>query len=280
LSRKSVSPESVQHSRTIGQPRISAAKAASSAWPWELARRVGLSAPPCLRRVRALEEAGIIRGYRALLDSRTIGQPRISAAKAASSAWPWAASCTMAKHTTSWELQADGSITNVELARRVGLSAPPCLRRVRALEEAGHRPAAHLGREGGELRLALGRELHHGEAHDLVAQLRELQADGSITNVELARRVGLSAPPCLRRVRALEQHSRTIGQPRISAAKAASSAWPWAASCTMAKHTTDFLLKCVAPNLGAFQQLVGHLTGLPNVRTVRTRLVRAPGFHG
>src|SRR5215207_10647205 len=35
------------------------------------------------------------------------------------------------------ELQADGSITNVELARRVGLSAPPCLRRVRALEKAG-----------------------------------------------------------------------------------------------------------------------------------------------
>ena len=35
------------------------------------------------------------------------------------------------------ELQADGSITNVELARRVGLSAPPCLRRVRALENAG-----------------------------------------------------------------------------------------------------------------------------------------------
>src|SRR3712207_3651780 len=36
------------------------------------------------------------------------------------------------------ELQNDGSITNVELARRVGLSAPPCLRRVRALEEAGY----------------------------------------------------------------------------------------------------------------------------------------------
>ena len=35
------------------------------------------------------------------------------------------------------------------------------------------------------------------------AILKELQADGSITNVELARRVGLSAPPCLRRVRAL-----------------------------------------------------------------------------
>src|ERR1700761_1794554 len=34
-------------------------------------------------------------------------------------------------------LQADGRMTNVELAGRVGISAPPCLRRVRALEEAG-----------------------------------------------------------------------------------------------------------------------------------------------
>ncbi|MCC2113411.1 MAG: AsnC family protein, partial [Hyphomicrobiales bacterium] len=32
--------------------------------------------------------------------------------------------------------------------------------------------------------------------------LKELQEDGRITNVELARRVGISAPPCLRRVRA------------------------------------------------------------------------------
>src|SRR5258708_12720589 len=36
------------------------------------------------------------------------------------------------------ELQDDGRITNVELARRVGISAPPCLRRVRALKEAGY----------------------------------------------------------------------------------------------------------------------------------------------
>jgi DNA-binding Lrp family transcriptional regulator len=35
------------------------------------------------------------------------------------------------------ELQDDGRMTNVELARRVGISAPPCLRRVRALEQAG-----------------------------------------------------------------------------------------------------------------------------------------------
>ena len=36
------------------------------------------------------------------------------------------------------DLQADGRITNVELSRRAGISAPPCLRRVRALEEAGY----------------------------------------------------------------------------------------------------------------------------------------------
>ena len=39
----------------------------------ELARRVGISAPPCLRRVRALEEAGFIKGYRALLDEKKLG---------------------------------------------------------------------------------------------------------------------------------------------------------------------------------------------------------------
>ena len=35
------------------------------------------------------------------------------------------------------ELQEDGKMTNVELAKRVGISAPPCLRRVRSLEEQG-----------------------------------------------------------------------------------------------------------------------------------------------
>ena len=35
------------------------------------------------------------------------------------------------------ELQDDGRITNVELATRVGLTAPPCLRRVRGLEDSG-----------------------------------------------------------------------------------------------------------------------------------------------
>lgn len=39
----------------------------------ELAARVGLSAAPCWRRVRALEEAGFITGYRAILDRQKIG---------------------------------------------------------------------------------------------------------------------------------------------------------------------------------------------------------------
>ena len=39
----------------------------------ELSRRVGISAPPCLRRVKRLEEAGIIRGYRALLNAPALG---------------------------------------------------------------------------------------------------------------------------------------------------------------------------------------------------------------
>jgi Lrp/AsnC family leucine-responsive transcriptional regulator len=39
----------------------------------ELAERIGLSPSPCLRRVRALEESGVIAGYRALLDARRLG---------------------------------------------------------------------------------------------------------------------------------------------------------------------------------------------------------------
>ena len=37
--------------------------------------------------------------------------------------------------------------------------------------------------------------------------LRDLQEDGRMTNVELAKRIGISAPPCLRRVRALEENN-------------------------------------------------------------------------
>jgi Lrp/AsnC family leucine-responsive transcriptional regulator len=39
----------------------------------DLADRIGLSPSPCLRRVRALEDSGVITGYRAILDARRLG---------------------------------------------------------------------------------------------------------------------------------------------------------------------------------------------------------------
>lgn len=131
-----------------------------------------------------------------------------------------------------------------------------------------------------------------------LAILRELQADGSITNVELARRVGLSAPPCLRRVRALEESGvirgyRALLDPKplglevvcfamvqlqsqkqsdLAAFQATIKEWATVRECWTLSGDIDFILKCVAPNLSAFQAFVGELTGLPNVRNVRTAL--------
>ncbi len=130
------------------------------------------------------------------------------------------------------------------------------------------------------------------------AILKELQADGSITNVELARRVGLSAPPCLRRVRALERRAssrpigpcstrrrsasrssaspwcswRSRGRPNSRPSRITSREWPVVRECWTLSGDIDFILKCVAPNLGAFQGFVSDLTSLPNVRNVRTAL--------
>jgi DNA-binding Lrp family transcriptional regulator len=130
------------------------------------------------------------------------------------------------------------------------------------------------------------------------AILKELQADGSITNVELARRVGLSAPPCLRRVRALEAAGiikayRALldpkalgyevvcfalvqlaaqGQRELAGFEEKMAAWPIVRECWKLSGDIDFILKCVAPNLSAFQSFVADLTALPNVRNVRTAL--------
>ncbi len=130
------------------------------------------------------------------------------------------------------------------------------------------------------------------------AILRELQADGSITNVELARRVGLSAPPCLRRVRALEETGiikayRALLDPKmlgyevvcfamvqlasqkqsdLAAFQTRIKDWPAVRECWTLSGDIDFILKCVAPNLAAFQGFVTELTELPNVRNVRTAL--------
>ena len=40
----------------------------------ELAKRVGLTPPPCLRRVKRLEDAGVIAGYRAVIDPAATGR--------------------------------------------------------------------------------------------------------------------------------------------------------------------------------------------------------------
>jgi len=130
--------------------------------------------------------------------------------------------------------------------------------------------------------------------------LAELQADGAITNVELARRVGISAPPCLRRVRALEEAGMIRGYRALLDEKAlgfdltafvfvglASQAeadllafeervrnWGIVRECHLASGEIDFVLKCVAHDLRAFQAFViEDLTKAPNVESVRTSLV-------
>jgi len=130
--------------------------------------------------------------------------------------------------------------------------------------------------------------------------LSELQADGRMTNVELARRVGISAPPCLRRVRVLEEQgyikgyhadvdARELGfevqvfamvglssqaEADLSAFEEQCRAWPLVRECHMLNGEIDFILKCVAPDLSTFQSfLTGDLTAAPNVASVRTSLV-------
>lgn len=126
--------------------------------------------------------------------------------------------------------------------------------------------------------------------------LKELQADGRMTNVELARRAGISAPPCLRRVRALEEagvikgyrallDEKQLGyevtcfamvqlasqaEADLSAFVARVRAWPTVRECWTLSGEIDFILRCVAPDLKAFQSFVLELTALPNVRNVRT----------
>jgi DNA-binding Lrp family transcriptional regulator len=128
--------------------------------------------------------------------------------------------------------------------------------------------------------------------------LAELQADGRMTNVELARRVGISAPPCLRRVRALEEagfikgyralldekrlgfevtvfamvHLASQAEADLVAFEAFVRGEPLVRECWMLSGEIDFILKCVAPNLTTFQGFVARLTAEPHVRNVKTSL--------
>ena len=130
--------------------------------------------------------------------------------------------------------------------------------------------------------------------------LAELQADGRMTNVELAKRVGISAPPCLRRVRTLEEQgyirgyhaevdARELGfevqvfasvglqsqaESDLSAFEARCRDWPLVRECHMLNGEVDFILKCVAPDLSTFQRfLTEELTSADNVASVKTSLV-------
>ena len=129
--------------------------------------------------------------------------------------------------------------------------------------------------------------------------LRELQADGRMTNVELAERVGLSAPPCLRRVRALEEggvikgyhadlapmalgfNIMVFAQVGLSSQADADlrrfmdlvEQWPQVRECHMLAGETDFLLKVVAEDWESYETfLTKQLTTAPNVSHVKSAL--------
>lgn len=128
--------------------------------------------------------------------------------------------------------------------------------------------------------------------------LRELQGNGRVTNVELARRVGISAPPCLRRVRALEKagiirgyralvDEKSLGYEVTAFAQVSLESqaendlvdfeaqmrdWQLVREVYMLSGEVDFLLKCVARDLRAFQNFIIELTSAPNVRSVKTTL--------
>ena len=128
------------------------------------------------------------------------------------------------------ELQADGRMTNVELARRVGISAPPCLRRVRTLEEQGFIRGYHADVDPREL----GFEVQ-------VFAMVGLQSQAEVD------------------LRAFEERCRN---------------WPLVRECHMLNGEVDFILKCVAPDLSTFQSfLTGDLLTAPNGGSVKTSLV-------
>jgi DNA-binding Lrp family transcriptional regulator len=127
--------------------------------------------------------------------------------------------------------------------------------------------------------------------------LKELQADGRMTNIALAHKIGLSAPPCLRRVRALEEagliggyaalvDEDALGYPltAFSMVRLHNQAeadlrafenrllgWPLVREAHMLSGESDYMLRCIARDLTGFQDFVLHeLTSAPNVASVKT----------
>lgn len=129
--------------------------------------------------------------------------------------------------------------------------------------------------------------------------LRDLQQNGRMTNVDLARNAGISPPPCLRRVRMLEDtrcirgyhadidaealgfgvtvfanvglHSQAEAD--LVAFEERVAQWPEVRECHMLAGETDFLLKIIATDWDAYQKfLTTNLTPAPNVSVVKSAL--------
>lgn len=136
-------------------------------------------------------------------------------------------------------LQDEGRITNVDLAERVGITAPPCLRRVRALEEAGYIKGYHADLDQEALGFGI-------TVFALVSLRSQAEAD-------------------------LQTFEKQV------------SGWPLVRECFMLNGEIDFILKIVARDLAEFQRfLTSDLTQAPNVESVKTSLTirsskRRPG---
>lgn len=129
--------------------------------------------------------------------------------------------------------------------------------------------------------------------------LDALQNNGRITNVELAKRIGISAPPCLRRVRTLEEDGIIEGYQALLNEKHMGfevtgfamvgltsqadqdlqkfaqqiTLWPIVRESYMLSGEVDFILKCVAKDLNSFQEfIIKDLTRAANVDNVKTSL--------
>ncbi|MCK5575575.1 MAG: Lrp/AsnC family transcriptional regulator [Sphingomonadales bacterium] len=129
--------------------------------------------------------------------------------------------------------------------------------------------------------------------------LFHLQENGRITNVDLAEKVGITAPPCLRRVRALEEAGLIKGyhadlnqeilgfsitvfamvgldsqaETDLKDFEERVAGWPLVRECFMLNGEIDFILKIVARDLSEFQQfLTSELTSAPHVASVKTSL--------
>lgn len=127
------------------------------------------------------------------------------------------------------ELQREGRMTNVELASRIGLTAPPCLRRVRALEEDGVIRGYHADLDPGKLGFSI-------TVFAMVSLKSQAEDD----------------------LRAFEDHMRALPEVR---------------ECHMLNGEIDFILKIVSRDLQSFQEfLTSKLTPAPNVASVKTSL--------